>query len=90
MLAAGLTTFGAGAAAARSAHAAGACPGKVQQRTAGGALSTEILHHGEGPETEEAFLCSSDGGMPFRIEGPLGSGFSLAVSVLLKVSRLRG
>ncbi len=75
-LATGSATAGSRAAAAT------ACPGKLFEMTAGGRLDTEIRDHDEGPETEEAFLCSAEGGRPFRIEGPLGSGFSLGVSGL--------
>ena len=74
-LATGSATAGSRAAAAT------ACPGKLFEMTAGGRLDTEIRDHDEGPETE-AFLCSAEGGRPFRIEGPLGSGFSLGVSGL--------
>jgi hypothetical protein len=66
----------------RAAHAAVACPGKVLQETSGGVLTHEVRYHGEGPETEEAFLCSSAGGHPFRIEGPGGSEDSLTYSGL--------
>jgi hypothetical protein len=66
----------------RAPRAATACPGKVLQETSGGVLDHEVRYHGEGPETEEAFLCSSAGGHPFRIEGPGGSEYSLTYSGL--------
>ena len=66
----------------RASDAATACPGEVLQETSGAVLTHEVRDHREGPETEEAFLCSSAGGHPFRIEGPGGSGDSLTYSGL--------
>lgn len=74
---------GGGGALVASARAAATCPGMVRQKTAGGTLNSEIRDHHQGPETEEMFLCSSEGGHQFRIEGPLGSGYSLEFSGLV-------
>ncbi len=60
-----------------SAYSAKVCPGHLLEKTTGGSLTEEIVPHGEGPETEKVFLCSSSGAKRFAFpEGPLGNGYS--------------
>jgi hypothetical protein len=64
-------------------HAATACRGRLLEKTAGGRLTEELVFHGEGPETENIFLCSSSGGRPFAFpEGPEGYAASFLFSGL--------
>jgi len=64
-------------------HSAAACRGHLLAKTTGGSLTEEIVFHGQGPETENIFLCSSSGGRRFAFpEGPLGYAYSFLFSGL--------
>jgi hypothetical protein len=63
--------------AAIPARMTAACPGRLLEKTSGGSLTEELIHHGAGPETEVVRLCSAVGGHRYTFpEGPEGYGYS--------------
>ena len=64
-------------------YSATACRGRLLDKTTGGILTEQVVFHGQGPETENIFLCSSSGGRRFAFpEGPQGYAYSFLFSGL--------